>query len=426
MMQLYTTLFIRNKIPQIDEPTVNEGKHVILPILYAATKTGNVKYYEVEVNHEKTYSEIICRKASKIGGKIQQDIYLICTGVNIGKANETTIREQAFLQANSTFRKLQDQGYKTAEQLSVDVNAENLSELLTKVLIEDNSGVNTDASGNYKPMLAKDFNPKILELPCIAQPKYNGARCLAVKKGGKVTLTSRNGKPYFIERVQKKLATLMAEGEIFDGELYMHGVKLQTIISAVRTQNTKHELQDSIQYVVYDIPSNKIWTNRYVDLLNKPLPTFGISRDDIVTRSPGEIVNSEAMIKKVHDKFIKQGFEGAILRMEKGTYEFGFRSKYLMKYKEMMDAEFTIVGFKEATGRNAGTIVFRCQIPEKIGGRNGDGTFDVVPEGTLEVKAGYWKKRKTFLGKPLTVQFQEYSADMIPIFPVGIVVRDYE
>jgi len=36
------------------------------------------------------------------------------------------------------------------------------------------------------------------------------------------------------------------------------------------------------------------------------------------------------------------------------------------------------------------------------------------------------KNLDDLIGKKLTVRYQEKSEDGIPIFPVGIVVRDYE
>ena len=45
----------------------------------------------------------------------------------------------------------------------------------------------------------------------------------------------------------------------------------------------------------------------------------------------------------------------------------------------------------------------------------------------MEVKREMFSKGDTYIGKYLTVRYQEINIDTnIPRFPVGIVVRDYE
>jgi len=50
----------------------------------------------------------------------------------------------------------------------------------------------------------------------------------------------------------------------------------------------------------------------------------------------------------------------------------------------------------------------------------------VKPEGTLETRRKYFENKNNFLGKLLTVKFQNLTNLGIPRFPVGIVIRDYE
>jgi DNA ligase-1 len=50
----------------------------------------------------------------------------------------------------------------------------------------------------------------------------------------------------------------------------------------------------------------------------------------------------------------------------------------------------------------------------------------VRPEGTLEVRRKFLEEKDRYIGKQLTVRFQNLTALGIPRFPVGVVVRDYE
>ena len=99
-----------------------------------------------------------------------------------------------------------------------------------------------------------------------------------------------------------------------------------------------------------------------------------------------------------------------------------------MKYKEFMDTEYIIVNgifdIRQDTDKNNNIIQrkcikFVCRTPNNQ-------IFEVVPHGTLEQREIWYKKRALFLGKELTVRYQELSEDGVPVFPIGVGIRDYE
>ena len=65
-----------------------------------------------------------------------------------------------------------------------------------------------------------------------------------------------------------------------------------------------------------------------------------------------------------------------------------------------------------------------CETPDK------EHTFEVVPLGTIDSRKKLWNEWNLtptkFIGKPLTVQYQELTPKGIPRFPKGISIRDYE
>jgi len=65
-----------------------------------------------------------------------------------------------------------------------------------------------------------------------------------------------------------------------------------------------------------------------------------------------------------------------------------------------------------------GTAIWICQV--------GSHTFSVRPEGTLEVRRKFLQDQGNYIGKQLTVRYQNLTTLGIPRFPVGVVVRDYE
>ena len=94
----------------------------------------------------------------------------------------------------------------------------------------------------------------------------------------------------------------------------------------------------------------------------------------------------------------------------------------LQKFKLFLDKEFQIVGGYTGKGTTfEGMVTFECRAD------NGE-IFGVVPKGSHEYKAKLWGKLDKIVANKtmLTVRYQELSDGGIPIFPVGVSLRDYE
>ena len=185
----------------------------------------------------------------------------------------------------------------------------------------------------------------------------------------------------------------------------------------VKTRNDTQRLE----YHRYDIPSiNAPMKDRWIALTYakcsdrvKPVTTIKVN---------GDLHDG---IKHYHDEFIKDGYEGIIIRDYMAKYLWKHRGAELLKYKEFIDAEFRIVGYKEGSD---GGVTFKL----RTGGSRSNGGilrykyFDCRPIGTMEHRRDLYQNGWRYAGKMLTVRFQEYSDDNVPIFPVGIAFRDYE
>jgi len=84
-----------------------------------------------------------------------------------------------------------------------------------------------------------------------------------------------------------------------------------------------------------------------------------------------------------------------------------------------MEEEFEIVGFHDGEGVDRELVIWDCITKE---GKQ----FSVRPRTTFEERRRLFKEASNYLGKYLTVIFQEYSPDMIPRFPVGKAIRIIE
>ena len=128
-------------------------------------------------------------------------------------------------------------------------------------------------------------------------------------------------------------------------------------------------------------------------------------------------VLSEDMLMEYEDKYIKAGYEGSMARNKESKYLFGYRSKDLLKVKRFLDAEYKVVGFTEGSAVESGCIVFVCETDD---GQE----FSVRPTGTHSERKVWFTHGETFIGKMLTVKYQELSNDGVPRFPVGLHFRE--
>lgn len=343
--------------------------------LYKKAKTGKIQVYISWTVLERLYSEY-----GELDGKMQLTS-IVCVGKNIGRSNETTPEEQAVLEGISKCNLKRDKGY-----------FDTVKEALTEEV--------------FLPMLAKDGRKINIPYPCDAQPKLDGVRCMAPN----MNLMSRGGKPYDVAHIKKELD--LFDTHIPDGELYIHGMPLQDIVSLVRKPKLGSE---KLEYWVYDlyIPG-VIWTDRQYELV-----LYDTIVPDCIRIVPTTRVNNSIEMLKLHDEFVQEGYEGIILRTLDGVYELGHRSRNLIKYKEFMDNEFKIIGFQEGIGKFEGCVTWICETTD---GKS----FKAVPKGTLEMKRKWFKQATSIVGKDLTVRYQALTNDGIPQFPVGIIIRDYE
>lgn len=377
------------------------------PRLYAKASNGKIKFWEVQAfgtgENLDNPAEVRIRY-----GYVDQDPDLnqhtcrkIPQGKNLGRANQTTPFQQACLEAESLWNKKQDKKY-----------------------VEDKSG----ESNLLLPMLAHDYKKRghniDWEAGAFVQPKLNGVRCLSTRVGKNTMLyKSRGGKTYeTLGHLDDLLLSFLRVGETLDGEIFTQDLTFQEICSAVKGVKTQKVDSTQLQYWFYDIilPDQPFY-ERLKEMNRRANATLSWPSKKLseLVFTPTHECSSEGKMREYHAGFVDAGFEGTIIRNAKGIYRCDFRSPDLQKYKDFIDAEFKIVGAKEGIGKDEGKVTWICLLP------NGN-TFDCRPRGTDEERKRWWENREQFFGKKLTVRYQNLSDDGVPIFPVGINIRDYE
>jgi|SaaInlStandDraft_1057018.scaffolds.fasta_scaffold26168_2 hypothetical protein len=278
------------------------------------------------------------------------------------------------------------------------------------------------------PMLALDFNKRShnIDYPAIGQRKFDGVRSMAsINPDGSVSLKSRKGKEFpHMNHLRQQVASLkgIPDGAFLDGELYSDTLTFQEVVGLVRRESLKAGDEDKlkqISYRLYDMldPNNRDagFQDRYDTL--KTILGSTPPKNLILTKNFE--INDKAEVKPLHDQFVKEGYEGIMIRNKDGEYGINKRSKNLQKFKEFYDQEFQIVGYEEGTGNDAGTVIWVCMTEQ------GD-LFKARPKGTREERTEYFQKGDDFIGATLTVRYFEMTDDGIPRFPVGVAIRNYE
>jgi DNA ligase-1 len=335
-------------------------------------------------------------ESGQLDGKKIKSEDTIREGKNIGKANETTPEEQALIEAEARWVAKTKKGYTTTEAGAATGKVEDIIE------------------GGYNPMLAKSFDE--LEFPFAVQPKLDGIRCCVTE----TSTWTRTRKPIrSVPHINHALSQLKNAYDQLDGELYNHAFhdnfeKITHIVNQKKEIDPEHGL---VEYHVYDMPSNKPFKERLLDLqeLIKKLP-----KKSPIKLVETRIVKDEVELAQAFDDFRFQGYEGLMARPLDGAYEYK-RSSNLLKLKEFEDAEFQIIGGEEGRGKLQGHLgAFIC--------RKEDGTeFKVKMSGETSKLKDYWENLNKYVGEMLTVKFQGLTGkNKVPRFPVGKAIRDYE
>lgn len=429
-----------------------------LETLFSRDSKGKIKQWNCTIENMDIYS-VVKVSYGLLNGKQHESIDTIEKGKNQGKANETSHYEQALSEGQSRWKHKNKEGYKTLSNLGIKIiTVSHEDKLLNHYAYTLSDGCktstayldvalnvnlpldNTDENGEIKPMKAqpyfKDNGEVRISFPCYGQPKINGFRCVAklknviVDKGTllertekKVIFTSKLGLEYnILEHIENefRVEDFRSVDElydvIFDGEMYIHGEILSEISSAVRKRNSK---TSKLQFHIFDIAVPNVSQKDRMELLNLlKLILESQSKNNSIKIVPNIIINNNEEAQAFCNKCISEGYEGAIFRDMKATYQFGKRPQTMVKLKRTMDKEYHIVDIigGEVT-KDLG--IFVCTTEQGL-------RFNVTPNGTEEQKREYLSNKQKYIGKQITVVFHEYTKDNKPFHITDVTLRDYE
>jgi DNA ligase-1 len=395
--------------------------HKEYPPIFGKDKTGKTRVWKASVfSSQDSNKGIAVIQHGILDGKLQVDTREYTEGKNIGKKNETTPLQQCMQEVEKKRKdKIEKEGY---------------CETLINTETPDLSATTTAASASHYlperkifPMLANKYEPaaaskkrKGIVFPCFVQPKLDGLRCVVYLNGtGRPVYQSRTG-GYFavLEHLDTSVQDILSKhpNMILDGELYTTEIPFEELAGIIKkktlTEADKQKIQ-CVQYHVYDVVIPEIPFRERLSIIQQIIAGDRGGVKLVATY----LTNTPTEFNEKFGEYVAQGYEGIMLRNTEGLYQENYRSNDLMKYKEFFEAEYPIVDFKEATGRDAGTVIWECETPE---GRR----FSVRPRGTQEARREWFCKGGSLVGKQLTVIYQELSEMGVPRFPVGKAIRD--
>lgn len=382
------------------------------PNLYILNANGKTYEWNIEIakNEDETYSIITTHG--------QQDGKMVIhkSQIKEGKVNRN-ILDQAILEANRKWKNKKEK----------ELYTESLTEL-----------TNNETDLIFRPMLANKFNPDAykkggrsfkISFPAYVQPKLDGLRCVSYLKNGTVIMESRTGHIFenfeLLKKQLKYILDTLPSNFYFDGELYTDEIDFEVLSGLIRQSEKKCTEQDlilinKISYHIYDFYDSNNAMLKYHDRFQRLNDILYTNQEylSLCHFVPTYFVHELSEVLSYHENFVKDNFEGIMIRDRDGIYEVNKRSKYLQKYKDMMEDEFKIIGFTDGKGDEEGAIVWECITKE-------GNTFSVRPKGTFETRKKLFLEGKKYIGKFLTVIFQGYSSENnVPRFGRGKDIRE--
>jgi DNA ligase-1 len=354
--------------------------------LISENKAGNEKFWRLHILRDGNdyYTQTEWYQVTNRGRETKRQLSepYHATPTNIGRANERDSNAQAEFEFDAIIKKQMDRGFYLKGEKPKTLPM---------------------------PMLAHKFrdHSKKLDWPVYVQPKLNGMRMLFDGEKG----WSRGNKEVIPEVIQHlKFDT---GGYILDGELMLpDNVLLQESMKAIKKY--RPELSPKLLYHVYDVVDDSLTfeeRDAVIERLSSKFP-------ENVLVVPTLSATDEAGVMYAHKQFTVLGYEGTMIRNPEMKYEIGKRSYSLLKLKDFTDAEYRIVDVVDGDGSDSSLAIFELETDS--GAR-----FNCRPEGSQENRRELYKNRKKLVGKYLTVRYFELSKDGIPIFPVGVSIREW-
>lgn len=270
--------------------------------------------------------------------------------------------------------------------------------------------------------LAQKFDMKRIanRLDIVVEPKLDGIRCFTIVEDGDVKMYARSGK--LIKNFEDTIAPeLLKMGNgCYDGELMG-----QDFIALMRQAYRKDDVDATGTYLsLFDYVPLEEWktrksemtcAHRFVKLLTLiENNDVDLTRVRPIKREPVAADYSE--IKRIHDVYVQEGYEGVMVKMCEAPYKFG-RGWEVMKLKAFHDVDLPILQLLEGTGKNSGKLGSVVVSYNGVNVQVGSGFSD-------ELRDTIWGDKESFIGRVIEIRYQEVTPDGSLRFPTFVCFRN--
>ncbi len=367
------------------------------------------------------------------------DPFMVFHVVKVPKVKERNVPENELLSWNSFFmaanacmtREVTGNDAVSAMHRVFAISSEDNEKWMRKILKKHLAiGASTKTINKIFPgliptfnvSLAQKFDEKRLEgkKMVYVEPKLDGIRCFAIVENSNPVLYARSGKVIsnFGSTIGAELAKL-PDG-CYDGEIM--GKDFTALMrQAYRKENVETE---GTYFALFDYMSLESWEKRecsrtthmrYAQLYSM----IQTHKDDFEYLRLVPRVSCPADYKEIlvhHDKFVKQGYEGVMIKDMKAPYKFG-RGYEVMKLKAFHDADLKIKSLLEGTGKHAGKLGSVIVDFEGVEVQVGSGFSDALRDQI-------WEDPENFIGRVIEVRYQEVTPDGSLRFPTFVCFRN--
>ena len=364
------------------------------------------------------------------GIKLNDNSIVVQYGI-VGK----TIRQEKYIvtqkdglkEVQSRINNKLKEGYMFANEIRDDNTINDFPSLdyLNNYLPYDRSNNNNNV---LLAMLAKTYNSNLWKKYSImlGQWKINGLRCFIFaykdndifnsvrlrfqSREGSIWTSLDNLEDYLLSVLPNELLDLMInEHFVLDGEIYLPGYSINEINHFVKDKTD--DRNKLLQFWCYDLAIADMTQEHRLDILNRLLYNYKVYFDAsdghinnkrrLVYLSYVEITNDNEAIR-YRNEFIKNGFEGLILRNPYVEYQFGKRRVgYLTKYKDKTDGRFVIIDIQKEQKRDLPIITCRNDINNE--------TFETRFSYPHERQKEILDNKEKYIGKSVFIAFGERS-----------------
>jgi DNA ligase 1 len=278
-----------------------------------------------------------------------------------------------------------------------------------------------DLIPTFEVALAQKFEEKRLagKDQVGVDPKLDGIRCFAIVENGVTLLYARSGKliTNFDDTIGRELSRL-GDG-CYDGEIMG-----KDFIDLMRQAYRKENVNTSNTYLaLFDFLPLEEWNTRAAvtscqdryTILDERLRAAKATEH--LRLVPRYIVVAECdAIEAMHAEFVKQGYEGAMVKDLDAPYKFG-RGPEVMKLKAFHDVDLKIRQLIEGTGKHSGKLGSVLVSYHGVDVQVGSGFSD-------DLRETIWSDPDSFVGRVIEVRYQEVTPDGSLRFPTFVCFRN--